>query len=38
VLAQAAANLGCDIVSMAIDDMLRNDYLFDVALPHIPMR
>jgi pre-mRNA-splicing factor 38A len=37
-VAQADGSFALSHVDEVVDDMLRKDYLFDVALPHIPMR
>ncbi|KAF8068453.1 PRP38 [Scenedesmus sp. PABB004] len=37
-LAQADGSFALAHVDEVVDDMLRRDYLFDVALPHIPLR
>lgn len=31
-------SFGLSHVDEVVDDMLRRDYLYDVALPHVPMR
>eukprot|EP00878_Enallax_costatus_P024177 GHUV01025777.1.p1 GENE.GHUV01025777.1~~GHUV01025777.1.p1 ORF type:complete len:224 (+),score=52.99 GHUV01025777.1:237-908(+) len=37
-VAQADGTFALSHIDEVVDDMLRKDYLFDVALPHIPMR
>lgn len=37
-VAQADGTFALSHVDEVVDDMLRKDYLFEVALPHIPMR
>lgn len=37
-VAQPDGSFALSHVDEVVDDMLRKDYLFDVALPHIPMR